>query len=170
MNKEKKKWQVSDNLQASQIDEQNTIILDVNSGEFYSTGDIGGKIIQNLESCLLKKYQPSLISQELAPAIRPSGEIGFLIDCHCQLREADRIIPEWLLKNKITYRNFIKMDKSKALNTSLIDSIIFFKAGIYNLSKSLLFIENSQTQALRIARLTKKDVLCWKTREMIQIN
>lgn len=49
MNKAKKKWQVSDNLQASQIDEQNTIILDVNSGEFYSTGDIGGKIIQNLE-------------------------------------------------------------------------------------------------------------------------
>ena len=121
-------------------------------------------------SCLIKKYQPSLISQEPEPAIRPSGEIGFLIDCHCQLRKADRIIPEWLDKNKITYRNFIKMDKSKALNTSLIDSIIFFKAGIYNLSKSLLFIENSQTQALRIARLTKKNVLCWKTREMIQFN
>ena len=121
-------------------------------------------------SCLLKKHQPSLISQKLEPAIRPSGEIGFLIDCHCQLRKADSIIPEWLFKNKITYRNFIKMDKSKALNTSLIDSIIFFKAGIYNLSKSLLFIENSQTQALRIARLTKKSVLCWKTREMIQIN
>ena len=49
MNKGKIKWLVSDNLRTSQIDEQNTIILDVNSGEIYSTGDIGGKIIQYLE-------------------------------------------------------------------------------------------------------------------------
>ena len=120
--------------------------------------------------CLLKKHQPSLISQELEFAVRPSGEIGFLIDCHCLLRKVDRIIPEWLDKNQITYRNLIKMSESEALNTPFIDSVIFFKAGIYNLSNSLLFIENSQTQALRIARLTQKNVLCWKTRKMIRFN
>ncbi len=94
----------------------------------------------------------------------PTREIGHLIVCHPERHRTS--ITDWLKNNKIYYQNLVTM--SDSLQSNLCgNSISLFKAGIYILSGSKLFIEKSRSQALEISRITKKEVLCWDTRELV---
>lgn len=94
----------------------------------------------------------------------PTREIGHLIVCHPERHRTS--ITHWLKNNKIYYQNLVMM--SDTLQSNLCgNSISLFKAGTYILSGSKLFIEKSRSQALEISRITKKEVLCWDTRELV---
>ncbi len=100
----------------------------------------------------------------IKPTMIPTREIGHLIVCHPERHRTS--ITNWLKNNKIYYRNLVTMSDTWQSNLCE-NSLSVFKAGVYILSGSKLFIEKSRNQALEISRITEKEVLCWNTRKLV---
>jgi glycosyltransferase involved in cell wall biosynthesis/uncharacterized HAD superfamily protein/hypoxanthine phosphoribosyltransferase len=108
-------------------------------------------------------YRRFLVSAE--PLVRPTMEIGWIVTC--RLEKYRHLTEEWLKKQSIKYRNLVMMDLPDKKTRLALGSHALFKAEVYESSQAILFIESSFDQAQEIARISRKDVLCKETNQMI---
>ena len=102
-----------------------------------------------------KKYLKFM--REVEPYITPGYKIGYLVTC--RLEKYRQETEEWMEKHNIAYKNLVMMDlPSKKARAKVSRSD--YKAGIYNNTDTLLFIESSRKQAKEIAEKTGKPVFC----------
>ena len=99
------------------------------------------------------------------PLIIPSNPVGWLVTC--RLEKYREITNEWLERHGIKFKNLIMMDFPDKESRVSAGSHSTFKANIYKDVGAALFIESSLNQAREIAQLSRRDVLCIETREMI---
>jgi len=99
------------------------------------------------------------------PLFIPSVPVGWLATC--RLEKYREITEEWLRRNGIKYNNLIMMDFPNKAARIASGSHSAFKAEIYKKSSANLFIESSLHQAIEIAKLSEKYVLCIETSEMV---
>jgi orotate phosphoribosyltransferase len=102
--------------------------------------------------------------QNVEPWIIPSKTIGWLVTC--RLEKYRGLTEEWLAKHGVKYKHLIMMDFPDKESRVRSQSHAVYKAKVYKETEALLFIESSLRQALEIARLTGKEVLCMETREL----
>jgi len=97
--------------------------------------------------------------------IAPSKTIGWIVTCRLEKYRA--LTEKWLDKHGIKYKHLIMMDMPDKESRIKSGSHAEFKAHVYRNTYSTLFIESSMDQAVEIARLAGKEVLCMETREII---
>ena len=96
---------------------------------------------------------------------RPSFEIGWLVTS--RLERYRQETEAWLRENGIDYRELIMMDLESAEERRRLGNYAAFKANVYANTDAVLFVESSYDQALEIARLSGRRVLCYETGEML---
>jgi uncharacterized HAD superfamily protein len=100
-----------------------------------------------------------------APLHRPSRRIFALVTSRL---EKYRVQTEkWLAGQNIEYGHLHMMDVPDMATRRRLGNHADFKAAFYAKSKARLFIESEPRQALRIAEMTDKPVLCVSNCEMI---
>lgn len=95
----------------------------------------------------------------------PTVRIGWLVTCRLEKYRA--LTVDWLERNSIRYNHLVMMnypDKKSRQRAGLHSS---FKAEVFKMSKTKLFIESSKIQAEEIAILTGKYVYCSSTHDLI---
>jgi len=109
------------------------------------------------------KYLQFLKTAE--PLILPSLPLGWLITC--RLEKYRQITEEWLQKHGIKYKDLFMMNFPTKEARIASGSHASFKASHYKRTSANLFIESSLKQAMEIAKLSGKYVLCTETRDRI---
>jgi uncharacterized HAD superfamily protein/adenine/guanine phosphoribosyltransferase-like PRPP-binding protein len=102
--------------------------------------------------------------EEARPLLVPSTPVGWLVTC--RLEKYRDLTEQWLAGYGIRYRELAMMDLPNKAARLASGSHARFKAGAYASTDALLFIESSERQALEIARLSGRPVLCIETRQM----
>lgn len=101
--------------------------------------------------------------QNAKPLWLPTNSIGWLVTC--RMEKYRSLTEEWLLKHNVPYAHLIMMDcETKSERRGKHGA---FKASVYGSVGAKLFIESSHRQAVAIARLSGRPVLCVDQREMI---
>lgn len=109
-----------------------------------------------------EKYESFILN---APALyRPTRKLGNIVTN--RLEKYRKITETWLFLNNISYSNLVMCDLPTKEARVKANRHAEFKANIYLLSDSLLFIESSIWQARKIADLAKKPVYCTENRQM----
>lgn len=100
---------------------------------------------------------------EARPYLVPAAEIGWIVS-----ERPEQYRPEteaWLRSHGIRYRNLVLDDQS--VGPYRPGAAAAFKADVYRSTDASLFIESSSRQALEIARLTRRHVLCTDSMQLI---
>ena len=95
----------------------------------------------------------------------PTVSVGWLVTC--RLEKYRELTEHWLAQHGVKYRSLIMMDLPDKESRVRSKSHVAFKTGVYRKTGAELFIESSLGQAVEIARLAGKNVLCIETREMV---
>jgi orotate phosphoribosyltransferase len=103
--------------------------------------------------------------EQAAPMVIPTMPIGWLVTA--RLEKYRRQTEQWLLKHGVHYRELIMWDLADHAARSHGMSHGEYKAGVYRATNADLFIESSAGQAVEIADLSGRRVLCMATREMV---
>jgi uncharacterized HAD superfamily protein len=99
------------------------------------------------------------------PALRrPSLEIGWLVTCRLERYRAET--EEWLRKNEIKYNKLIMLDLKTVEERRKLGVHASFKAEVYKKTNAKLFVESSLDQAIDIARISGKGVICYENGQM----
>jgi len=110
------------------------------------------------------RYRTFLRTAE--PLRIPSVPIGWVVTC--RLEKYRDLTERWLARYGVKHRNLYMMDLPTREARVRSDSHASYKAEIYRRTNATLFIESAYTQAVRIAGLSRKDVLCSETWELVR--
>lgn len=110
----------------------------------------------------VKKYRRFI--SEVEPKVVPSKEIGYIVACRA--KKYRELTEEWLSKHGIEYGQLVLMDYSSMDARRDAGNHAEYKANIYENAESDLFIENSEYQAKKIARIARKSVFCAEVNRM----
>jgi orotate phosphoribosyltransferase len=95
----------------------------------------------------------------------PSAPVRWLVTSRLEkYREATQ---DWLAANGVEYGELLMMDYPDMDARRAANAYASFKAGIYQRTGAILFVESSASLAAEIARLSGKSVFCVETRKMI---
>ncbi|PTE10615.1 phosphoribosyltransferase [Mesorhizobium helmanticense] len=98
---------------------------------------------------------------EALPLHGPTRKIGWLVTS--RLEKYRKLTEAWLAKHDIQYDHLIMLDLPSKAERQRLGVHGSFKADFYRKSDAILFIESEHEQALKIARLSGKPVLCVET-------
>jgi uncharacterized HAD superfamily protein len=98
---------------------------------------------------------------EARPLLGPTRKIGWLVTS--RLEKYRKPTEAWLARHEIKYDQLIMLDLPSKAERQRLGAHGGFKAEFYRKSDAILFIESEHEQALRIARLSGKPVLCVET-------
>ena len=98
---------------------------------------------------------------EARPLLGPTRKIGWLVTS--RLEKYRKPTEAWLARHEIKYDHLIMLDLPSKAERQRLGAHGGFKAEFYRKSDAILFIESEHEQALRIARLSGKPVLCVET-------
>jgi orotate phosphoribosyltransferase len=101
--------------------------------------------------------------QDSRPYLVPAAEIGWIVTEFPERNRAD--IEAWLLTHGIGYRNLVMYDD--AAGPPSPGAAAAFKAEVYGATDASLYVESSFRQALEIARLTGRHVLCTDSMQLV---
>jgi orotate phosphoribosyltransferase len=110
-----------------------------------------------------EKYMHFL--KTVQPLIIPTVPVGWLVTC--RLEKYRDITLDWLDRRGIKYKDLFMMNLPTKDIRIAAGNHASFKASIYKRKPATLFIESSLIQAMEIAKLSGKYVLCTETRDMI---
>jgi len=92
------------------------------------------------------------------PLFRPTKVIGNIVSA--RLEKYRQPTQQWLSENKILYRNLYLIDLPTAADRIRLNEHCTHKARVYRESGATIFYESDSSQAIEIARLSSKPVLC----------
>lgn len=98
---------------------------------------------------------------EALPLFGPTRKIGWLVTSRLEKYRA--LTEAWLAKHGIAYDRLIMLDLPSKAERQRLGVHGSFKADFYRKSDAILFIESEHQQALKIAKLSGKPVLCVET-------
>jgi uncharacterized HAD superfamily protein len=98
---------------------------------------------------------------EALPLFGPTRKIGWLVTSRLEKYRA--LTEAWLAKHGIQYDKLIMLDLPSKAERQRLGVHGSFKADFYRKSDAILFIESEHQQALKIAELSGKPVLCVET-------
>ena len=110
-----------------------------------------------------KNYENFL--RNASPLITPTKPINALVTCRLEKYRA--LTEAWLAKHQVQYDELHMLNLPTKEARVAANAHAKYKAGIYKDLRTPLFIESSLAQAVDIARLSGKPVLCVETGEMI---
>ena len=96
--------------------------------------------------------------RNVKPKIRTSKKLGVLVTC--RLEKYREITEEWLAKNKISYKKLVMLDLPNKKERQRLAIHAEFKSSVYKHERAKLFVESSYEQAVNIANISGKEVLC----------
>jgi uncharacterized HAD superfamily protein/hypoxanthine phosphoribosyltransferase len=102
---------------------------------------------------------------EARPLYSPSRTIGTLVTS--RLEKYRPQTEAWLEARGLTYRELVMLDLPSKVERQRMGAHGTFKADYYRKSHSDIFIESENGQAMTIARLSGKPVLCLQTHTLI---
>lgn len=100
--------------------------------------------------------------------LRPHGRVGWLVTSRLEKYRAET--EAWLAEHQIQYDHLVMMDYPNQDTRMHMNTYGAHKAEVYRDSGALLFIESNVRQAVEIAALSRKEVLCIDTMQMISPN
>jgi len=103
---------------------------------------------------------------ETPPFMVPSAEIGWIVTSRLERYRAET--EAWLTKHGVRYRELIMLDYPTADARKAMKINGANKADVYRRTGAVLFVESDVRQAVEIATLARKDVLCIDTMQMIR--
>ncbi len=109
------------------------------------------------------KYQGFL--SEADPLYLPTRPVGWLVTCRLEKYRAST--EAWLKKHGVQYGELVMMDHPDQAARRAAGNHGEYKAEVYKKTGAQMFIESSIRQAVTIADLSGKPVLCMDTREMV---
>ena len=98
---------------------------------------------------------------EARTLLGPTRKIGWLVTS--RLEKYRKLTEAWLAKHEIKYDHLIMLDLPSKAERQRLGAHGSFKAEFYRKSDAILFIESEHEQALKIAKLSGKPVLCVET-------
>ncbi|AZO10052.1 MULTISPECIES: phosphoribosyltransferase [unclassified Mesorhizobium] len=98
---------------------------------------------------------------EARPLLGPTRKIGWLVTS--RLEKYRKLTEAWLARHEIKYDQLIMLDLPSKAERQRLGAHGSFKAEFYRKSNAILFIESEHQQALKIAKLSGKPVLCVET-------
>jgi uncharacterized HAD superfamily protein/adenine/guanine phosphoribosyltransferase-like PRPP-binding protein len=101
---------------------------------------------------------------EATPLYMPSRRIAYLVTS--RLEKYRPMTEAWLAKQGIAYGELIMLDLPSKEERQRLSAHGSFKAEFYRSCPAILFIESDREQAVRIAALSGKPVLCTETHEL----
>lgn len=103
---------------------------------------------------------------EARPLYRMTRPLGTLVTS--RLEKYRPQTEEWLAANDVKYQRLIMLDLPSKAERQRLGAHGSFKGEYFRDSDAILFIESENRQALRIAEIAGKPVLCLQTHRMIQ--
>lgn len=100
------------------------------------------------------------------PFIVPSSEIGWIVTSRLERYRAET--EAWLAEHGVRYRELIMLDYPNAGTRREMRINGANKADVYRRTGAALFVESDIRQAVEIATLARRDVLCIDTMQMIR--
>jgi len=100
------------------------------------------------------------------PLIIPSKTIGYIVTT--RLEKYRKETEEWLKRHRIKYNYLVMLNLPDKKTRQALGIHAEFKAGFYKSKNTVLFIESSLSQAIEIAKISGKPVLCTETWELIK--
>ena len=100
------------------------------------------------------------------PLFIPSKTIGYIVTT--RLEKYRKETEEWLKRYGIKYNHLFMLNLPDKKTRQSLNIHAKFKASIYKLTDTMLFIESSLSQAIEIVKLSGKPVLCTETWELIK--
>lgn len=104
--------------------------------------------------------------QTATPKYIPTVKVGALISC--RLEKYRQYTEEWLNNNNVQYEELILLNKKNKLERIKWGKHGEFKAEFFKNSGYILFIESSYQQAVKIAEISHKPVICIETNTLIE--
>jgi uncharacterized HAD superfamily protein/adenine/guanine phosphoribosyltransferase-like PRPP-binding protein len=98
---------------------------------------------------------------EARPLLGPTRKIGWLVTS--RLEKYRKLTETWLAGHGVKYDHLVMLDLPNKAERQRLGAHGSFKAEFYKKSDAILFIESEHEQALRIAKLSGKPVLCVET-------
>jgi uncharacterized HAD superfamily protein/adenine/guanine phosphoribosyltransferase-like PRPP-binding protein len=106
-----------------------------------------------------------LFLAQARPLHGPTRKIAYLVTS--RLEKYRSLTEEWLAGHGVQYDKLIMLDLPSKEERQRLAAHGKFKAEFYRTSDAVLFIESEYEQAVNIAKLSGKPVLCIETQEMI---
>ncbi len=103
--------------------------------------------------------------KSVEPLPKSLFRIGRLVTC--RLEKYRKLTEEWLAKHQIEYDHLVMLDLPSKKDRIERGCDAEYKAKALIESKAKFFIESSHRLALQIARISKKPVFCYETKEML---
>jgi uncharacterized HAD superfamily protein len=97
--------------------------------------------------------------------IRPSVRVKWLVTS--RLEKYRNLTRDWLAANRIPYENLVMLDLPDQATRMRLDAGAAFKARTYSGTKAVMFFESSRTEALKVASLCNKAVICTDDGSMV---
>jgi len=104
--------------------------------------------------------------KSVKPLFVPTKPIGYIVTT--RLEKYRKPTEEWLKRHKIKYNQLVMLDLPNKETRQALGIHASFKAQVYKSTKTELFIESSLSQAVEIARISGKPVLCIENWELIK--
>ena len=102
---------------------------------------------------------------EVPVRIRPSLPLAWIVTSRLEKYRA--ATEDWLANNDIKYEHLIMLDLPHKQSRLVSNCHASFKASMYKEISTDIFIESSLKQAIEIARLAGKCVICFETQECV---
>ena len=104
--------------------------------------------------------------QTARPLFKPDYKVGWLVTSRLERYRAET--EAWLDRHGIQYGELVMMPYPDRDTRMRINAYGAHKARVYRESGALLFVESDVRQAVEIAELSRKDVLCTDTMQMVR--
>ena len=104
--------------------------------------------------------------RDARPLLRPRGKLGWVVTS--RLEKYREPTEDWLHRNGIRFGRLVMMDYPDRGTRMRMDTYAAHKATAYRQSEAVLFIESDIRQSVEIAQLSKREVLCIDTMQMVQ--
>lgn len=104
--------------------------------------------------------------REARPLFRPEREVGWLVTSRLERYRAET--EAWLQEHEIAYRELVMLDCPDGSTRRRLKLHGAHKASVYRETGASLFIESEVRQAVEIANLAQRPVLCTDTMQLIQ--
>ena len=101
------------------------------------------------------------------PLVTTSYRIGYIVTS--RLERYRKETECWLKENAITYKELIMLDYPDGNTSRQLNTHSAHKARFYKKTRAKLFIESDIRQAVEIVSLSKKDVLCTDSMQLISV-
>ena len=99
------------------------------------------------------------------PYLIPTVEVGWLVTSRLERYRAET--EAWLAAHGVRYRELVMLDHPSGEWRRRLKIHAAFKADVYRATGASLFVESSVKQAVEIARLAQREVLCIDTMQMV---